>query len=486
MLDKRLKACAEMVSGRGVVCDVGTDHAYLAAELIKSGKCNMVIASDIKEGPLEAAARTVEKYGVSDKVTLVLSDGLKNVSLEGVSDIVIAGMGGETIAEILENIDEPFDEDIRLILQPMSKPEVLRKRLYEMGFAIVTEKIVQDGDKLYVIMCAALDEDFRYLTEYEAYTGEFDEFEPLAVRYRVNAASRLNKVAAAMENAGLMPDAVHYKALAKKLMNGTEKISISEVYDFLNECYPFSSQEKWDNSGILVENFFMSCSKILLTLDITDEVVSEAACKGVDLIVSHHPVIFNPLKRLSASNPVYRLVTNEIAAICAHTNLDISHGGTNSVILSMLSGRFELDGIPQPFEELGADRNLGFIIQLKEPIGAADLGAVLKELFGCEYVRMSRLGKDKCLISKIAFCSGSGGSMLGLAEAKGCDALITGDVKHDVWIESNNFAKTVVYDCGHFHTENIVLRELRRVLEERFPQLDIEISERSVDPCVYI
>ena len=105
MLDNRLTACAELVGGEGIVCDVGTDHAYLAAELINSGKCSKVIASDINEGPLDSARKTVEKYGITDKVELVLSDGLKNVSLDGVSDIVIAGMGGETIAAIIGSIE---------------------------------------------------------------------------------------------------------------------------------------------------------------------------------------------------------------------------------------------------------------------------------------------------------------------------------------------------------------------------------------------
>ena len=75
--------------------------------------------------------------------------------------------------------------------------------------------------------------------------------------------------------------------------------------------------------------------------------------------------------------------------------------------------------------------------------------------------------------------------MLSLAADKGCDALVTGDVKHDVWIDANN-SGIALFDCGHFHTENIVLTELRRVLEDKFPQLDVEIAEASADPCVYI
>ena len=75
--------------------------------------------------------------------------------------------------------------------------------------------------------------------------------------------------------------------------------------------------------------------------------------------------------------------------------------------------------------------------------------------------------------------------MLKLAMAKGCDALVTGDVKHDVWIDANN-SEIALFDCGHFHTENIVLTELRRALEEEFPQLDVEIAESSTDPCDYV
>lgn len=488
MLDNRLKMCAEMVSGKGIACDVGTDHAYLAAHLVVSGKCNRVIASDVNMGPLEAAARTIEKYGISDKVNIVLSDGLKDVPLENVSDVVIAGMGGETIAEIIGNIniDKCDFENIRWILQPMTKAEYLRKMLYQYGLKIISEKIIEDHDKMYVVICAEYDDEFRYLTESESFIGFFEENDSLAQKYRSKEAKRLKKVGESLEKSGKYPDAVHYKALAYKLEKGSGTVDINEVYSYLDHIYPFALQEKWDNCGLLVENPTMECKKIMLALDITDDVINEADCKSAQLIISHHPIIFNPLRKLYNSSPVYRLAEKGIAAICMHTNLDIANSGTNGVILKMISDKFMLDSEPKPFEELGMGKALGYIIELKQKIGALDLGAVLKELFGCNYVRMSRMGEKNCLISRIAFCSGSGGSMLELAEEKKCDALITGDVKHDVWIESNNYGKTVVYDCGHFHTENIVLTELRRVLEEKFPQLDIEISECSVDPCVYI
>lgn len=168
MLDNRLKMCADMVSGDGIVCDVGTDHAYLAAELILTGKCEKVIASDINVGPLGAAQRTIEKNNIEDKVELIRSDGLENIPLEGVSDIVIAGMGGETIVDILHKCTALTESNIRLILQPMTKSEVLRKWLYDSNFAITSERIAEDGEKLYVVMCAEWSGQFQRLTETEA------------------------------------------------------------------------------------------------------------------------------------------------------------------------------------------------------------------------------------------------------------------------------------------------------------------------------
>ena len=156
--------------------------------------------------------------------------------------------------------------------------------------------------------------------------------------------------------------------------------------------------------------------------------------------------------------------------------------GTNGVILAKLKENFEIVSV-EPFEDLGNGNKCGSIVELSEAVSQRKLGEILKEMFGCEYVRMNRYGRK--LVRRIAFCSGSGGSMLGLAAEKRCDALITGDVKHDVWIDANN-RSIALFDCGHFHTENPVLWEFRRALESNFPQLDVEIAEKSLDPCEYV
>ena len=482
MLDNRLKKIAELVSGNGTAVDVGTDHAYLAAELVRSGKCSKVIASDVKEGPLEAARNTVERYGIQDKIELILSDGLEKVHLDGVSDIIIAGMGGETIAEIIGNSSADKPENVRFILQPMTKVELLRKKLYEYQYEITGEYAVEDKDKIYVIITAERSADWKQLTESDALYGFFDDNDEVGKKYRSREKARLEKISASLKNAGDINGSQHYAALAQKMESGADIAEIGEIYSFLDSLYPFSLQEKWDNSGLLVENYDMKCSKVMLSLDITNKVVNEAFEKGAELIISHHPVIFEPRKRITRNDPVFRLIECEIAAICMHTNLDIAAGGTNGVILEKLGEKLNISGEPEPFEELGGGSSLGWIINLEQAVSPKELAEVCKTVFGCEYVRMSKRNES---VKRIAFCSGSGGSMLGEALAKGCDALITGDVKHDVWIDANNH-NIAVFDCGHFHTENIVLTELRRVLEEKFPQLDIEISESSVDPCEYV
>lgn len=478
MLDDRLKTCMEMVSGKGIVCDIGTDHALLAAELIMSGKCKKVIASDVKEGPLDAAQRTVKKYGISDKVEIVLSDGLENLRLDDVSDIVIAGMGGETIVKILEK-RIPELEGIRLILQPMSKPEILRKWLYQNVIQIKSERAVEDGDKMYTVICAERDiEESRELTEFETLAGFFENDDELGKKYHQKEAARLIKVGDSLKNAGKTDEGEHCLAMSHKLMKGVEGIAAADIFSFLNEKYPFNLQEKWDNSGFLVNTGNKNCRKILLSLDITNFAVREASLKNADLIISHHPVIFDPIRKVDRFDPVYNLIENGISAICMHTNLDIADGGTNTVILRKIAQKLKLSDNIEPLEDSG----LGFILEVEEPIDVDELSVILKKVFKAECIKVSRYGKR--IISKIAVCSGSGGSLMRLADEKGCDAMITGDVKHDVWIDSNNRFFTL-FDCGHFHTENLVLCELRRALEEKFPLLDVEIAESSVDPCVY-
>ncbi len=153
MTDNRLLTCAKLVKGNKAV-DVGTDHGYLAVYLISEGICDTVIACDVNEKPLNAARKTVKKSGYEEKIEVVLSDGLDNVKSDGVTDIIMAGMGGELIVKLLEKCSWIKDKgnSINLVLQPMSKSHILRKWLFDNNFSVEKELACEDGGFVYSVM----------------------------------------------------------------------------------------------------------------------------------------------------------------------------------------------------------------------------------------------------------------------------------------------------------------------------------------------
>ena len=163
-LDKRLSAVAALVRPGSRLADIGTDHAYLPVHLVQAGMCPSAIASDIGAGPLEAARRTVTENGLTSEIALRLGDGLATVTVDEVEDIAIAGMGGETIAAILEAAPWVKDARLRLILQPMTRAEDLRRWLLTNGFSVIEEHLIIDGRHLYPVLAA----------EYTATTCEDD------------------------------------------------------------------------------------------------------------------------------------------------------------------------------------------------------------------------------------------------------------------------------------------------------------------------
>ena len=120
--------------------------------------------------------------------------------------------------------------------------------------------------------------------------------------------------------------------------------TVQEIYETIDAFAPFASQESWDNSGLLAGAGTQPAEKILTTLDISQGVIAEAAAQGVQLIVSHHPVIFSPLKALPVQHPVYQLAAHQIAAICVHTPLDMAPEGLNAYAHTLLRERLSLEG----------------------------------------------------------------------------------------------------------------------------------------------
>ncbi|MGN1303918.1 MAG: Nif3-like dinuclear metal center hexameric protein [Oscillospiraceae bacterium] len=258
--------------------------------------------------------------------------------------------------------------------------------------------------------------------------------------------------------------------------------TVKDILAEMDRIAPLSLTEKGDNSGLLAGLPSDGATKVLAALDITNEVVEEAIAKGADVIISHHPVIYHPLYSLSDENPACRAMKNGIACLCFHSPLDLAKGGINDIIFDMLKEPFGLCG-PEAFvEEVGGGFGYGLVCRLKNPLEPYKAAEMLKNIFKCSIVRYTRGGRP---IEKLAFCSGGAGSMLPDALRLGADAYITGDVKHDQMITALNFGATL-FDCGHFHTENIVIPYLAKRFAEDMPEIAFEIAERSTDPCNYV
>lgn len=173
VLDERMLLVASQVREGAVVADIGTDHGYVPIYLVGSGLCPSAVASDINSKPLDIARTNAKRFGASDKITFILSDGLKGFDPEkyGVTDVLICGMGGELIASIIGATDFPKKPGVRLILQPMSSVPELRAYLYAMGYDVKSEKLCRSGDKIYTAIVAEYDGVPRELTDAELYLG---------------------------------------------------------------------------------------------------------------------------------------------------------------------------------------------------------------------------------------------------------------------------------------------------------------------------
>lgn len=172
-LSKRLSAAAELCRRGSFIADVGTDHAYLPIYLAGKGYIRGGVVSDINKGPIERARAHIDEAGLKHMLTPILCDGLSDLEKFAPEDIFILGMGGELIARIIG--DAPFlkRRGVRLILQPMTHPEILRKFLSENGFEIVSESIIKD-DKLYQIICAEYTGIPYELTPFEQTFGKMN------------------------------------------------------------------------------------------------------------------------------------------------------------------------------------------------------------------------------------------------------------------------------------------------------------------------
>jgi len=232
---------------------------------------------------------------------------------------------------------------------------------------------------------------------------------------------------------------------------------------------PPALAESWDNVGLLVDTG-ADVTSVLVSLDITEDVAAEAELAGCQLIVSHHPVIFEGLKSLSRRDVAFRLVKKNISAICMHTNLDAAEGGVNDVLATLMDMHETI-----PFAE-GCGR-----VGAVEPITVEQLAQKAQKRLGA-HVKYADSGKT---VRRLAVISGAGGSMFADALAQGADCLLTGEANHHQALDAKRLGMGLVA-AGHFATEQPVVPVLADRLQKQLPALRVVCSRRGRDPFAYL
>ena len=234
---------------------------------------------------------------------------------------------------------------------------------------------------------------------------------------------------------------------------------VKDIYRFLDTLFPFSSACEFDNVGLLIGQSEKEVKTAVIALDCTDKVIDTAIKNKAELIITHHPVIFDPLKSITNEDIALRLIKNGISVISAHTNMDMGDGGVNDCLADALD-------IKNTEKLICSD---GFIIRqgnLKTKMTADEFAIFAEDKLGLK----PRYNRAKNAVSRVVLCSGSGGETLREAINIGADALITADVKHHIFLEAEHRGISV-FDCGHFHTENVVVGPLTEKLIGQFPEI---------------
>lgn len=257
-------------------------------------------------------------------------------------------------------------------------------------------------------------------------------------------------------------------------------MTVGEILGYLSESAPLETADSYDNVGLLVGDAGAEVTGVCCCVDITHDVIEEAAEKGANLIVSHHPVIFEGLKNIPTWSPVAELIKNDIAAIAMHTNFDIAPNGVNAALVELLW-----------FNSKGSFENgFGAICEMTRDFTAKSLAKHCKARLELECVKYSLNGTDK-LLRRVAVCCGGGidRDIMRLARKNNVDAIISGDIKHNFWIEAENCG-IVLIDAGHFGTEKAAAQALAKLVidcaNKNSAIIPVFAAECEHDPCGYV
>jgi len=248
--------------------------------------------------------------------------------------------------------------------------------------------------------------------------------------------------------------------------------TVNDITQSLDMLAPIKTALDWDNVGLLIGDRQKSVQKILVALDCTNEIVDEAEQLAVDIIITHHPIIYDALKTVTTDSPtgkrIIRLIKADISLFTAHTNLDIAKGGVNDVLFNTLELTDKEHLIPPDSDEAG----LGRIGSLRTPMPLNEFASFIGQKLNLAHTRF--VGDPSTMIYKTGLVCGSGSRCKYFIQAaeNGCQAYITGDIKYHDTQAAKDLGLCLI-DATHYASEVLIVEHLCTYLRTSFPQADI-------------
>ncbi len=253
-----------------------------------------------------------------------------------------------------------------------------------------------------------------------------------------------------------------------------------EIIEAIEDFAPGNLQESWDNSGLIIGDTNKEVGSILLALDCTPELISEAIETGAGMIITHHPLIFKGVKRIGTNTVQERMITslikNDIVLYSMHTNIDKVPEGVSSLMAKKLG----MKNLSFLLPDNGGENGLGLVGDLDKYIEFNELSERLKKIFSVKTLRCSKPVKGE--IKRVAVCGGSGGSLIQEAIKAGASVYITGDISYHNFFCEDGF---MIIDIGHYESEIDVLKLIMSVIWKKIPNFAVRIARNNNNPIYY-
>lgn len=258
------------------------------------------------------------------------------------------------------------------------------------------------------------------------------------------------------------------------------KMKATEVISIIEEFAPPAIQESWDNSGLIIGDINRDVNNVILSLDCTPEVVDEALSTGAQMIITHHPLIFNGVKRISDSTSLERMITKiiktDLIIYSVHTNIDKVISGVSGIMAKKLG----LVNLELLMTEGTGEYGMGVVGDFVEPTEFSQVLKMVRDEFSLKTVKCSKPLSNP--VKRVALCGGSGSSLINRARESGAQLFITGDITYHNFFCEDNF---MIMDIGHYESEIGLLDLIKSILTKKISTFAVRIAEKNINPIHY-